>query len=55
MRFGHKAVPMALAAVLIDTIGFGIVAPVFPALLTSLGHADIEHAKIGRASCRERV
>jgi DHA1 family tetracycline resistance protein-like MFS transporter len=44
MRFGHKAVPMALAAVLIDTIGFGIVAPVFPALLKSLGQADIEQA-----------
>ncbi len=44
MRFGHKAVPMALAAVLIDTIGFGIVAPVFPALLKSLGQTDIEQA-----------
>jgi len=44
MRFEHRAVPMALAAVLIDTIGFGIVAPVFPALLSSLGQTDIEHA-----------
>lgn len=44
MRFEHRAVPMALAAVLIDTIGFGIVAPVFPALLRSLGQTDIEHA-----------
>lgn len=35
---------MALAAVLIDTIGFGIVAPVFPALLKSLGQIDIEQA-----------
>jgi len=44
MRFAHRAVPMALAAVLIDTIGFGIVAPVFPTLLTHLGHTDVEHA-----------
>lgn len=44
MRFEHKAVPMALAAVLIDTIGFGIVAPVFPALLRSLGESDLDHA-----------
>ena len=44
MRFEHKAVPIALAAVLIDTIGFGIVAPVFPALLRSLGETDIEQA-----------
>lgn len=44
MRIGNRAVPMALAAVLIDTIGFGIVAPVFPALLTSLGHTDLDHA-----------
>ncbi len=44
MRFDHRAVPMALAAVLIDTIGFGIVAPVFPALLRSLGETDMEHA-----------
>lgn len=44
MRFEHKAVPIALAAVLIDTIGFGIVAPVFPALLRSLGETNIEQA-----------
>ena len=44
MRLEHKAVPIALAAVLIDTIGFGIVAPVFPALLRSLGETDIEQA-----------
>ena len=44
MRFDSRAVPLALAAVLIDTIGFGIVAPVFPKLLTTLGHTDIEHA-----------
>jgi DHA1 family tetracycline resistance protein-like MFS transporter len=44
MRFDNRAVPLALAAVMIDTIGFGIVAPIFPKLLTTLGHTDIEHA-----------
>lgn len=44
MRFEHRAVPIALAAVMIDTIGFGIVMPVFPELLMRLGHSDIEHA-----------
>ena len=44
MRFEHRAVPIALAAVLIDTIGFGIVMPVLPTLLMQLGHTDIEHA-----------
>lgn len=44
MRFDHRAVPIALAAVLIDTIGFGIVAPVMPKLLMTLGQCDIEHA-----------
>jgi len=44
MRFDHRAVPIALAAVLIDTIGFGIVMPVFPRLITTLGHVDLEAA-----------
>ncbi len=44
MRFENRAVPLALAAVMIDTIGFGIVAPVMPKLLTSLGHIDVESA-----------
>jgi DHA1 family tetracycline resistance protein-like MFS transporter len=44
MRFEHRAVPIVLAAVLIDTIGFGIVMPVFPRLITSLGHVDLEQA-----------
>jgi DHA1 family tetracycline resistance protein-like MFS transporter len=44
MRFENRAVPIALAAVLIDTIGFGIIAPVFPKLLMNLGHTDVEHA-----------
>ncbi|PTS84462.1 tetracycline resistance MFS efflux pump, partial [Sphingomonas sp. HMWF008] len=36
--------PIVLAAVLIDTIGFGIVMPVFPALITRLGHVGIDDA-----------
>jgi len=44
MRFDHRAVPIALTAVLIDTIGFGIVMPVFPRLITTLGHVDLEQA-----------
>ena len=44
MRFEHRAVPIVLAAVLIDTIGFGIVMPVFPALITRLGHVGIDDA-----------
>jgi len=37
MRFHHRAVPIVLAAVLIDTIGFGIVLPVLPGLVVHLG------------------
>src|SRR4051812_4223952 len=44
MKFEHRAVPIALAAVLIDTIGFGIIMPVFPKLITTLGHIDLDHA-----------
>ena len=44
MKFDNRAIPIALAAVLIDTIGFGIVMPVFPQLITSLGHIDLEQA-----------
>jgi DHA1 family tetracycline resistance protein-like MFS transporter len=36
-RFSHRAVPIVLA-VTIDVIGFGIVMPVLPALVTHLGH-----------------
>ena len=44
MRFDHRAVPIVLAAVLIDTIGFGIVIPVFPRLITSLAHVGLPEA-----------
>jgi len=42
--FHHRAVPIALAAILIDTIGFGIVLPVLPSLITRLGHVDLPAA-----------
>ncbi|MBN8807151.1 MAG: MFS transporter [Sphingomonas sp.] len=44
MTFDNRAVPIALAAVLIDTIGFGIVMPIFPQLITQLGHIGLEQA-----------
>ncbi|HVF93740.1 MAG TPA: MFS transporter [Sphingomonas sp.] len=44
MRFHHRAVPIVLAAVLIDTIGFGIVIPVLPRLITELGGVGLEDA-----------
>src|SRR3569623_2526523 len=42
--FDHHALPIFLAAVLIDTIGFGIVMPVLPKLITTLGHIALEQA-----------
>ncbi|MEN2785525.1 TCR/Tet family MFS transporter [Sphingomonas qilianensis] len=44
MPFANRAVPFVLAAVLIDTIGFGIVMPVLPALITRLGQVGIDDA-----------
>lgn len=44
MTFEHRAVPIVLAAVLIDVIGFGIVMPVLPSLVTELGHVGLEDA-----------
>jgi DHA1 family tetracycline resistance protein-like MFS transporter len=43
-RFGHRAVPIVLIAVVIDVIGFGIIMPVLPALITRLGHIDLAAA-----------
>ncbi|HEU4670062.1 MAG TPA: MFS transporter [Dyella sp.] len=43
-RFEHRAVPIVLAAVTIDVIGFGIVMPVLPTLITRLGHMDLPAA-----------
>lgn len=42
--FPHRAVPIALAAMLIDTIGFGIVIPVLPALIVDLGRVTLAEA-----------
>lgn len=44
MTFHHRAIPIVLAAVLIDTIGFSIAIPVFPHLITDLAHVDLEQA-----------
>jgi DHA1 family tetracycline resistance protein-like MFS transporter len=44
MAFHHKAVPIVLSAVLIDTIGFGIVMPVLPGLITHLGDVGLADA-----------
>lgn len=44
MPFHHRAVPIALAAILIDTIGFGIVLPVLPSLIVRLGQVDLPTA-----------
>ncbi|MBY0519519.1 MAG: MFS transporter [Sphingomonas sp.] len=44
MKFTNRAVPIVLAAVLIDTIGFGIVIPVLPQLITAIGRVDLDQA-----------
>ena len=44
MRLDHRAVPIVLLAVVIDVIGFGIIMPVLPALITHLGHIDLASA-----------
>jgi len=44
MRFQHRAVPIVLAAVLIDTIGFGIVMPVLPTLIVQLKGGSLSDA-----------
>jgi DHA1 family tetracycline resistance protein-like MFS transporter len=50
MKFGHRAIPIALAAVLIDAIGFGIVIPVLPTLIVELSGATLTDAtRIGGA------
>lgn len=44
MRFDHRAIPIALLAMLIDSIGFGIVLPVLPSLIVDLGHVNLAEA-----------
>lgn len=43
-HFPHRAIPIVLAAVLIDVIGFGIVMPVLPELITQLGRMTLAQA-----------
>ena len=52
MRFDHRAVPIVLAAVTVDVIGFGIIMPVLPALITRLGHLDLAAFKQHKEKCR---
>jgi MFS transporter, DHA1 family, tetracycline resistance protein len=42
--FHHRAVPIVLAAILIESMGFGVVMPVLPELITTLGHVDLAGA-----------
>ena len=44
IRSEHRAVPIALLAMLIDAIGFGIVLPVLPALIVELGGGTLADA-----------
>jgi len=43
-RFENRAVPIVLAAVTVDVIGFGIIMPVLPELITRLGHVGLQDA-----------
>jgi len=44
MRFHHRAVPIVLTILLIDSIGFGIVLPVLPDLVVHLGKVGLPEA-----------
>lgn len=44
MKFHHRAVPIVLLAILIDSIGFGIVLPVLPGLVVHLAHVALPQA-----------
>jgi DHA1 family tetracycline resistance protein-like MFS transporter len=44
MRFHHRAVPIVLLVLLIDSIGFGIVLPVLPALIVRLARVGLTDA-----------
>ncbi len=43
-RLDHRAIPIVLSAAAIDVIGFGIIMPVLPSLITQLGHVDLAEA-----------
>jgi DHA1 family tetracycline resistance protein-like MFS transporter len=44
MRFHHRAIPIVLTILLIDSIGFGIVLPVLPNLIVHLGKVSLPEA-----------
>jgi DHA1 family tetracycline resistance protein-like MFS transporter len=44
MTFHHRAVPIVLSLLLIDSIGFGIVLPVLPGLIVHLAHVGLPQA-----------
>ena len=44
MRFHHRAIPIVLTLLLIDSIGFGIVLPVLPSLIVHLGKVSLPEA-----------
>ena len=44
MRFHHRAIPIVLTILLIDSIGFGIVLPVLPDLVVHLGKVSLPEA-----------
>lgn len=44
MAFHHRAVPIVFAAVLIDSIGFGVILPVLPRLVVTLAHTGLDDA-----------
>jgi DHA1 family tetracycline resistance protein-like MFS transporter len=44
MKFHHRAVPIVLVAILIDSIGFGIVLPVLPNLIVHLANVTVPQA-----------
>jgi MFS transporter, DHA1 family, tetracycline resistance protein len=44
IRFHHPAVPIVLTILLLDSMGFGIVLPVLPGLITHLGHVTLADA-----------
>lgn len=44
LRFDNRAIPVVLAAAAIDAIGFGIIMPALPELITQLGHVNLQEA-----------
>jgi DHA1 family tetracycline resistance protein-like MFS transporter len=44
MTFHHRAVPIVLTAVLIDSIGFGVIMPVLPRLIVELTQVSLAEA-----------